>query len=375
MRRDNKEFKERFARWKNGEKVYEHGRPLPKYEDGKPNVFRRPDGSFFYSDGITETPIRPLNTTLEDPQYWTYQDEEGKIYSPSQIPTNETQLKQDNDLYTRQQIEKARNIRTWRSDVADIFHGIGEGAMFASNFMNPGGAIAVENMMTAAKGLSKPVINYGISKLIRPVKFTFDDIEPWMYDLIPKKYERLPYSVSWDDFIKTPKLGNYLDEGGEAMVYNSFDNPNYVTKIKSEFGGGRTLDDLEFMVNRDVHMNDLPGVEPIKYKGFTVTQNPQRILDRTTGKPKLILNERFAPIWEQKKLTPALNVNYDAFNVDPEMVMNEWEALHGYKWLSNGRLKYGPIEISDQALNNFGYDDFGNLKFFDPMIQNFKYGK
>lgn len=35
MRRDNKEFKERFARWKNGEKVYEHGRPLPKYEDGK----------------------------------------------------------------------------------------------------------------------------------------------------------------------------------------------------------------------------------------------------------------------------------------------------------------------------------------------------
>lgn len=35
MRRDNKEFKERFARWKNGEKVYEAGKPLPKYEIGK----------------------------------------------------------------------------------------------------------------------------------------------------------------------------------------------------------------------------------------------------------------------------------------------------------------------------------------------------
>lgn len=36
MRRDNKEFKERFARWKNGEKVYDKGRPLPAYRMGTP---------------------------------------------------------------------------------------------------------------------------------------------------------------------------------------------------------------------------------------------------------------------------------------------------------------------------------------------------
>lgn len=33
--RDSKDFKERFARWKNGEQVYDKGRPLPAYQGGK----------------------------------------------------------------------------------------------------------------------------------------------------------------------------------------------------------------------------------------------------------------------------------------------------------------------------------------------------
>ena len=35
MLRDNKEFRERFQRWKEGKQVYENGRPIPQYQDGK----------------------------------------------------------------------------------------------------------------------------------------------------------------------------------------------------------------------------------------------------------------------------------------------------------------------------------------------------
>ena len=40
-------------------------------------------------------------------------------------------------MWTRQQVEKANNTRTWRSDVADVLHNIGEGAMLASTFAAP----------------------------------------------------------------------------------------------------------------------------------------------------------------------------------------------------------------------------------------------
>lgn len=39
MLKDNTEFRDRFARWKAGEQVYENGRPLPAYTDGKNNIF------------------------------------------------------------------------------------------------------------------------------------------------------------------------------------------------------------------------------------------------------------------------------------------------------------------------------------------------
>ena len=125
------------------------------------------------------------------------------------------------------------------------------------------------------------------------------------------------------------------------------------------------------MVNRDLHINDLPGTEPIRYKGFSVSQNPQRILDRATGKPKTILNERFYPIYEQRKLTPYHKVNTDAFKIDQEMLVNDWAAQHGYEYLPNGWLKHGNISVSDQGFNNFAFDSFGNMKFIDPMIQTF----
>jgi hypothetical protein len=49
-----------------------------------PNVFRRPDGTYFYHNYDTDedTDIFPLNTMFDDPAYWTFKDESGKIYNP-----------------------------------------------------------------------------------------------------------------------------------------------------------------------------------------------------------------------------------------------------------------------------------------------------
>lgn len=38
MLRDNKQFRERFQRWKNGEQVYDKGRPIDLYEIGKDSI-------------------------------------------------------------------------------------------------------------------------------------------------------------------------------------------------------------------------------------------------------------------------------------------------------------------------------------------------
>jgi hypothetical protein len=49
-----------------------------------PNVFRRPDGTYFYHNYDTDedTDIFPLNTMFDDPAYWTFKDKSGKIYNP-----------------------------------------------------------------------------------------------------------------------------------------------------------------------------------------------------------------------------------------------------------------------------------------------------
>lgn len=51
-----------------------------------PNLFRRPDGTYFYqeSPGSEEISLTPLNTVLPDPAQWTYVDDEGRRYTPKQ---------------------------------------------------------------------------------------------------------------------------------------------------------------------------------------------------------------------------------------------------------------------------------------------------
>lgn len=55
----------------------------------KPNIFRRSDGSYFYSaNGKDEVDVTPVNTLLGNPSEWTYTDDNGRLYTPKSINNN-----------------------------------------------------------------------------------------------------------------------------------------------------------------------------------------------------------------------------------------------------------------------------------------------
>ena len=192
----------------------------------------------------------------------------------------------------------------------------------------------------------------------------------WIHQPKRQPYVRKPYSATWDDFQTEPKFGKYFAEGGEAEVYESFDNPGYLTKVKLKIPEeGVTLEDLEYAVNRDLKMNQLPGVEPITYKGFSTPKIIRKSLKQDTS----LASDEFVPIWEQKKLTPLDKTKVGSFDKTTyDDLIREWIARNGYKEdvLSN-MLNYGNITISDYVPKNFAFDAFGNMKLIDPMIQTF----
>lgn len=256
----------------------------------------------------------------------------------------------------------------WRKQATEqaIKEGNHDGIIGVSNVNNPG-----EPEIVALDPNQIHIL--GSNKDKHMFKYFMEDngINSWATINKPIKYIRKPYTASWDDFIKNPKLGNYIDAGGEARIYESFNNPNYVTKVKSELDNSETLGDLESVVNRDLHINDLPGTEPVIYKGFTGETSSWKTLNRDTGKPIFHRQDQFYPIFEQRKLIPMHKVNFDAFNVDVESMINEWMYSNGYRYLQDGTFKYGNIIVSDNALHNFALDGFGNMKFIDPMIRKF----
>ena len=62
-----------------------------------PNIFQRPDGSYFYSNnGEVEVNVTPLNKLTNNPAEWTYTDETGRIYTPKKEYKNIYTLTESN---------------------------------------------------------------------------------------------------------------------------------------------------------------------------------------------------------------------------------------------------------------------------------------
>ena len=73
------------------EKALKRKLKFPKYDDGdKPNLFKQGDRYFYQeSPGSKKISVTPINTTFDNPAYWTYQDAEGRVYTPKQLPTSD----------------------------------------------------------------------------------------------------------------------------------------------------------------------------------------------------------------------------------------------------------------------------------------------
>lgn len=93
-------------------------------QKAEPNIFQRPDGSYFYQvPGGEEIDVTPINTLSEDNSRWTYTDASGRVYNPAQPLQNNYSLTEAENANA---VERAINNYTrelaWReaNDPASI---------------------------------------------------------------------------------------------------------------------------------------------------------------------------------------------------------------------------------------------------------------
>ncbi len=159
------------------------------------------------------------------------------------------------------------------------------------------------------------------------------------------------------------KLQNYLTESGESMIY---DDGQYVLKEKSLYDVNSSIDKLHQNVSRDLAMNQIPGIQPIEYLGYKINTNPQKTINGLTGKVEIKLNKTYDPIYRQRKLIP-LDDSKTKFIYQP----NPYRLLDQYGIKHNKDFGYvKDVTFSDFGLNNWGIDNYGQYRIFDPMIHD-----
>lgn len=187
-------------------------------------------------------------------------------------------------------------------------------------------------------------------------------------DVLPaKRIDLTPQTYISKQQVNTPfkgQLRNYLTESGESIIY---DDGQYVLKEKSLYDVNSSIDKLYHNVSRDLAMNKIPGIQPIEYLGYKVNTNPQKIVNGLTGEIETKLNKTYDPIYRQRKIIP-LN--------DPKTIFLDQPTSH--KLLDHYGIKHdkdfgyvGGITFSDFGLKNWGIDDYGRYRLFDPMIHDF----
>lgn len=186
----------------------------------------------------------------------------------------------------------------------------------------------------------------------------------------------------YTDLLKREELGKYITEGGESVVYENDFFPGEVIKEKEGlFSPVKDFEELQIRINNDLLQNKLPNIVPLRYRGYV--HDPSIETLASGNKTFKRITERLNPVYSQKKITPAMEV------ADPWRVIfknkNEWELSDyylqelerlGYIQDSNGfwNVKGFPYKVGDLGPNNVGYDDFGNMLIFDPLI-HYKHGK
>lgn len=181
----------------------------------------------------------------------------------------------------------------------------------------------------------------------------------------------------YTDLLQRENLGIYLDEGGESVVYTNNNFPEQVLKEKEGlFAAPKDFEELEARISKDLLQNRLPNTVPLQYVGYTHEPEVVKILkDGTVFKKRY---DHFNPVYSQKRITPVKDVadpwhmifkgQRSKYNLS-DQYLQELEHL-GYIQNKDGfwNVRGFPYNIGDLGPNNVGYDDFGNMLIFDPLI-------
>lgn len=185
----------------------------------------------------------------------------------------------------------------------------------------------------------------------------------------------IPIQPKYTDIVERSNLGKYLDEGVESTVFENIRFPNKVIKEKEGLQSVQNFEELEERIGKDLLQNKLPNTLPLKYEGYTHEPVQGAILKQHF--------DIFRPVYSQKRITPANKIADPWHTVRKEGSVwepsNDWyrqlEYL-GYNRTSDGFYKVSgfPYKIGDLGPSNVGFDDFGNMLIFDPLI-HYKHGK
>lgn len=152
MKKDPTAFRERFKAWKEGKNPYRY---LYDNQSGNWSRITNDENADIFANFVaTPNGSRPTFSMYEN--------------TPNpKLPVNKNAtFIPDNTLWTRQQVEKANNTRTWRSDVADVMHSVGEGAMLASTFAAPEVEPLINPAYQAIKGIVTNAARSNTSKIL-----------------------------------------------------------------------------------------------------------------------------------------------------------------------------------------------------------------
>ena len=119
--------------------MYKDGK-LPHFKDGTRYLWDDQKGGW---DRITDSDVaNAMAQWVFTPTTTRTKFDYENTPNPIRPLHKNAEVKPDNTLWTRQQVEKANNTRTWRSDAADIAHAVGEAALLAANFVPFEGEVA-----------------------------------------------------------------------------------------------------------------------------------------------------------------------------------------------------------------------------------------
>lgn len=281
--------------------------------------------------------------------------------------------------YTERRKKEATQ-RTWRSDAADIAHGVMEGALamhpytaipyygakVGQDFFN--GTYGWQTALNASVPLFhlNPQINSTIDigknavesfKNSRAVSNLDNTVRRYLY-----RNRQLgtfnPYKEGseWKWDANGELFGKQIGEGSEQFVYENMKDPNVVLKIDGT--GYSTPTAMRHSVQQYQERNLIPYQEKAKFmgymKGMDAATRTKSVYYLVYSQNRLRLETNTTPMYWDNVLVPKIN----------KMMQSK-----GYAGSATTSFTNGKHTISDMSPYNIGYDKNGNLRFFDFYVE------